>query len=174
MAEAPEQQTPTDMAPRRRLPAYALYVLIGLVLLAGAAAGFVFAVVRDSEVAQTPQKVIAEYWAWWRGERSSPAGDAVIFIEMPPITTNLRQSAPGRLVQLGLMLKTREADKPRVEAQLPRMRDLLTLYLRTVDAQDIEGTEALIRFKRDIAARIAAADPDRIVSDVLVTQLVMQ
>ncbi|WP_162913217.1 flagellar basal body-associated FliL family protein [Rhodospirillaceae bacterium SYSU D60014] len=97
-----------------------------------------------------------------------------VFIDMPPIIANLRHTANGRLIQLGLTLKTSREDRQEAEWLVPHFTETLHDYLRGLDEREIEGSDGMRKLKADLVARAAAIDPDRTIDAVLIQRMVIQ
>lgn len=153
-----------------------LVVPFGVVLLlaAGVVGGFCLATETNGGKDASTVEIARAYWSEINGENKPDPGLAMVYVDLEPLVTNLRASANGRLLQLSLTLRTFRKDEPAVKEMKSHIRDLVILYLRTLDENDLQGSAAMIAFKEAISHRIAAVDPNRLVQDVYVDQFVVQ
>ncbi|MCS6892026.1 MAG: flagellar basal body-associated FliL family protein [Rhodovarius sp.] len=168
MASAQAEAASDPPAPakggRRRL----LLVLIALpLLLAGAGAGLWFSgLLGAAPAVQAPAPAAA----------AAPAPRQPVFVAMPDITANL--NAPGRrpaFIRLRSQIEVLgEQDAELVRAQLPRLVDLFTTYLRELRPEELRGSAGTHRLREELIARAnIAAHPAR-VTDVLFLEILVQ
>jgi len=145
-----------------------------LLLIVGVIGGF-FLATRTGEMKDaSPVEIAHAYWNDLKGENEPDPALTPVFLTMEPLVTNMRSSANNRLLQLSLTLRTLRKNETAVNEMTPHIRDLVILYLRTLDENDIQGSAALIAFKEAIMRRISAIDPAGLVEAVYVDQFVVQ
>jgi flagellar basal body-associated protein FliL len=147
---------------------------LALLLIAGVIGGFFIATQTGHMKDASPVEVARAYWSDLKGENEPDPALAPVFVTMEPLVTNMRSSANSRLLQLSLTLRAVRKNEAAVNEMTPHIRDLVILYLRTLDENDIQGNAALIAFKEAISRRIAAIDPLGFVEAVYVDQFVVQ
>jgi flagellar protein FliL len=100
----------------------------------------------------------------------------VSFFNMPDIVVNI-QTADGSPAYLKLSVALElasDAEKPGLEALMPRIVDQFQGYLRELRVDDLRGSEGVLRLKEELLRRInVAASPYR-VRDVLLKQMIVQ
>lgn len=144
------------------------FILFAPLLFVGVGVVGFYLAIDDKPVDETAQA----YYEALTEAKSSEAGP--VFIEMPPIVTNLRQTASGRFIQLALTLRTSQKNQKKAEWLVPHYTEVLHDYLRGLDEHEIEGSAGMRRLKEDLLARAAAIDPDRTIEAVLIRKLIVQ
>lgn len=107
---------------------------------------------------------------------AAPARPSLIFVDLPDLLVNLRSSNKRlRFLKLRVALEvTNETVAENVKALTPRIMDSFQLYLRALDADEIQGSEGMQRLKEEMLARVNhAIEPTR-VSDVLFKEMLVQ
>lgn len=146
---------PAPEAKKDRKPLYLGAAAVGAALLVGLAAGF-----GTGSLAPPPEPAVA-------------AG-ATGFHPLPDLLVNLRPTSAAKLMKLGLTLRTAPARQAELAALEPLLLDGMQDYLRTLDQHDLDGREAMDRFRAELLRRARLlADPVP-VDAVLVRTLVLQ
>ncbi|MBY0337706.1 MAG: flagellar basal body-associated FliL family protein [Acetobacteraceae bacterium] len=99
-----------------------------------------------------------------------------VFVTMPEILANL--NAPGRRTSFIRVRSQVEVAGPQdaaaLQAAMPRIVDLFTVYLREVRPEELRGSAGTHRLREELIARAnVAAHPAR-VTDVLFTEIIVQ
>ncbi|MGK2740927.1 flagellar basal body-associated FliL family protein [Tepidicaulis sp. LMO-SS28] len=155
--------------------------MLGLFLLpvcaiGAAAIGFAAIAGFMSETDKTPTQIAGAYWnAVAHGQSPDPElADPERAVELGPITTNLRETAKGRFIQIGLTLKTRQSRLEEVNVIKGEIQESLTMFMRGLDGRDLQGAHAMQRFKDQIVRRIALIDAQGKINSVAIHHLVLQ
>lgn len=143
------------------------FAFLALLLFSGATLGF-FLAINQKPVVETAEAYYAELTKPKDGEVGP------IFIDVPPIIANLRHTANGRLIQLGLTLKTSHGNRKKAQWLVPHFTETVHDYLRGLDEREIEGSDGMRKLKEDLVARAAAIDPDGTIDAVLIERMVIQ
>lgn len=143
------------------------FALLVFLLIGGAILGFFLAI---------EQKPVVETAEAYYEALTKPKEDEFgpVFIEVPPVIANLRHTANGRLIQLGLTLKTSRENRRKTEWLVPHFTETLHDYLRGLDEREIEGGDGMRKLKQDLVARAAAIDPNKMIDAVLIQRMVIQ
>lgn len=147
---------------------------LALLLITGVIGGFFLATQTGDMENASSVEIAHAYWRDLKGENEPDPALAPIFFTTEPLVTNMRSSPNNRLLQLSLTLRVLRKNEAAVKEMTPHIRDLVILYLRTLDENDIQGSAALIAFKEAIMRRISAIDPAGLVEAVYVDQFVVQ
>ena len=100
-----------------------------------------------------------------------PAG-ASAYVPVEPITINLGPRGQARHLRFSAQLEVPPAQAAEVSHLMPRILDVLNIYLRALDTHELEDPAALIRLRAQMLRRIRiVAGPDR-VNDLLITEFV--
>lgn len=160
-----------------------LLVLVGaaLVLLGGGAAGAWFmgllggrseaaASAGHGEAAATVQR------AEQSKEPNPPPVPQVAFVDLPDILVNLKSTNKRpRFLKLKVALEVKDgrvADQ--VKQLIPRIMDGFQLYLRALDADEIQGSEGMLTLKEELLVRINQSIAPARVTDVLFKEMLVQ
>lgn len=100
-----------------------------------------------------------------------PAG-AAAFVPIDPITINLGPRSDSRHLRFGAQIEVPAGRAAEVQQVMPRILDVLNLYLRALDPHEIEEPAALMRLRAQMLRRVRiVAGPDAI-NDLLITEFV--
>jgi len=100
----------------------------------------------------------------------------VSFFTMPDMVVNI-QTADGSPAYLKLSVALElvsDAEKPGLEALMPRIVDQFQGYLRELRVDDLRGSEGVVRLKEELLRRINVAAAPYRVRDVLLKQMIIQ
>lgn len=120
--------------------------------------------------------------AWYMLSEPSPdrgsaaRGGNATYIEVPPITVNLRGvDGHARFLKLRFIIVAADRGKvARIEERLPAVLDALQPFLRELRPEDLAGSAAVFRIKEEMMARCADVLGASVVSDVLIQELLQQ
>ena len=109
-------------------------------------------------------------------EQVEKAVTPAAFIDLPRFTVNLSSTGNQRaLLQLTMSIElANEAQKPAVEAVLPRVIDSFQVFLRDLRVEDLAGTRGTYRLKEEMLNRANAALAPIKVEDVLFREMLVQ
>lgn len=100
-----------------------------------------------------------------------PAG-AFAYVPVEPITINLGHRGQARHLRFSAQLEVPPAQAAEVGHLVPRVLDVLNIYLRALETRELEDPAALIRLRAQMLRRIQiVAGPER-VNDLLITEFV--
>lgn len=159
-------------------------VIIGLVLaLTGAAGGFyttysgiVSAVIGGDSHAAAPSvsaPVTPEHGTTQSSATHSPATIDTEFIALEPIIINLGARGQSRHLRFTAQLEVARPHTAEVERLLPRIIDVLNIYLRALDAHEIEEPAALLRLRGQMLRRVQIVTGPGLVNDLLVMEFIL-
>ncbi len=106
-------------------------------------------------------------------DEASPGhgGDKVAYVPIDPILVSLPRSESPRHLRFRAQIETVPDHQEGVAEIMPRILDVLNSYLRAVSTEDLERPTALIRLRAQMLRRIQLVAGDRIVRDLLVTEV---
>ncbi|MCS6853579.1 MAG: flagellar basal body-associated FliL family protein [Elioraea sp.] len=107
---------------------------------------------------------------------SSPAPKRGVFA-MPDIIVNLSVPAGRRPSYLKVSIRLEIADErdlPHVQANLARLQDLFTTYLRELRPEELRGSAGTHRLREELMARATIAVAPAQVTDVLFVEMLVQ
>ncbi len=135
--------------------------------LGAAAAGVVFlAPVGESAPAapghaETPAK------------KKTKSYEDIVFVNLEPMVVTLGPTAASKYLKISISIETTKDHVKTVEQLAPRFRDVLNTYLRAVDEKDLVEPYAMTRLRAQMLRRMQVAAPSDAVSDVLITDFVL-
>lgn len=176
---------PPDQAPEKKSK---LPLLIGLVLaLAGAGGGFyaTYSGMLDSLLggdAPASESAAAEGGHGAAPAHGEPAaapagghgeaGGSTGFVPLEPITVNLGRGADTRHLRFGAQLEVVPGAAGAVQALMPRIMDVLNIYLRALDPPELEEPAALLRLRAQMLRRVQIVTGPGLVNDLLIIEFV--
>ena len=176
----------TDQSPAK---ASKLPLLIGLVLaLAGGGGGFyaTYSGLLDSLLGGGAAEASGAAPAAGHG---APAADAhgsapaeaghgesatgtTGFVPVDPITVNLGPRGETRHLRFSAQLEVAPGAATEVQRLMPRILDVLNIYLRALDPYELEEPAALMRLRAQMLRRVQIVTGPGLVSDLLVIEFV--
>lgn len=107
------------------------------------------------------------------GPKPEPAGPP--FMELPTFSVNLNEEGDRRIVKAKICLELANvSDMYRVESLMPRVMDIVQTYLAELHFKDLQGQEARTHLREGLYARINFAVRPLKVTDLLITELLVQ
>lgn len=151
-----------------------LPLILGVVLaLAGAAGGFavMYLGLADSLLGHGSEQAEAS------GTSHSPPSQAtqaaqVAFVPIDPITVNLGTRNDSRHLRFSAQLEVAASQASEVQRLMPRIMDVLNVYLRALDPHELEEPAALIRLRGQMLRRVRIVAGPGAVSDLLIIEFV--
>lgn len=109
-------------------------------------------------------------------EAQAPEPPPIAFVDLPDLLVNLKSTGKRpRFLKLKVSL---EAKDPRtaehVKRLTPRIMDGFQLYLRALDADEIQGSNGMLTLKEELLARINQAIAPSRINDVLFKEILVQ
>ena len=99
-----------------------------------------------------------------------------VYYELPEFLVNL--STTGRAPSFLKMTVTLQLDKPttiaQVEANKPRIQDMMNTYLRELRPSDLSGSAGVYRLRKEVLERINTVLEPGAVKDVLFSEFIVQ
>lgn len=100
-----------------------------------------------------------------------PAG-AFSYVPIDPITINLGERGQTRHLRFMAQLEVAPPEVGEVSHLMPRILDVLNIYLRALDTHELEEPAALIRLRAQMLRRIQIVTGPGRVNDLLITEFV--
>ena len=97
----------------------------------------------------------------------------VAFVPLEPLIISLGPEAGNRHLRFRAELEVEPKYQQDVEMLIPRVLDVLNTYLRAVDLRDIEQPSALLKLRAQMLRRIQLVIGEGKVSDLLITEFVL-
>ncbi|HPE29751.1 MAG TPA: flagellar basal body-associated FliL family protein [Parvularculaceae bacterium] len=101
------------------------------------------------------------------------AAKDVIFVNLEPLVVTLGPGAKSRYLKISLSLETTDKYEHSIEKLMPRIRDTLNTYLRAVEEEDLMRPSGMARLRAQMLRRLQLAAPDAEISDILITDFVL-
>lgn len=109
------------------------------------------------------------------GETEVPmhAIDDVAFVPVDPLIISVGPASRQRHLRFQAQLEVTPGREADVTKMLPRVADILNGYLRAVDMADIENPASLVKLRAQMLRRIQIVVGEGLVSDLLVSEFVL-
>lgn len=139
--------------------------LLGLLLALPAAAGGYYL-------------TFAEPWRGDSAESAAPAAQApatsdYAYVAIEPIVINLGARGHARMLRFSAQLEVAPGHTAEVGRLMPRIVDVLNIYLRALEMHEIEEPAALIRLRAQMLRRVQIVTGAGRVNDLLVTEFIL-
>lgn len=159
--EDPEGQEDDEPKKKGKRP-----LIIGLVLLlVGGGAGF--GIVSAGLLPGGSESAEAE------PKKKEPKYDDVAFVPVDPLIVPVGDSSRGRVLRFKAQLEVVSGNEPDVTKMMPRVLDVLNSYLRAVDLAALEDPGALVTLRAQMLRRVQIVIGEGLVSDLLVSEFVL-
>jgi len=166
--DIPDMEDDEDGEPRpRRAIPMRLIIIVGVVLvLVGIGVGVYVSGMLDSLLGIEDQTTQDET-VYVEGQ---------IFYRLEDITVNLHTEGPrSQFLKIGLtVVLVNEIDVPAVEALQPRIRDMITSYLRELRPDELAGSENFHRLRQNLLMRVKLAVAPITVTNILFDTTLVQ
>lgn len=141
-------------------------VILGLGLALGLAGGGFYAtfsglISGDSAMFAPAQEPVG----------SLPAG-AFSYVPIEPITINLGPRGQSRHLRFNAQLEVTPSETNEVSRLMPRILDVLNIYLRALEVHELEEPAALLRLRAQMLRRIQIVTGPGRVNDLLIIEFV--
>ena len=145
-----------------------VFSLVSAVLMGGVAAGVIFmmpaekaectALVENKQ--DEPKKITKSY-------------QDMAFVNLEPLVVTLGPTATSEYLKISVSLETTKDNAKKIEHLKPKFRDVLNTYLRAVNENDLVDPTAMTRLRAQLLRRLQLVAPSEAVSDVLITDFVL-
>jgi len=147
-----------------------LFVVLPIVLLAGAGAGLFFSGMLDSVLGIHAEEEGLEE------KKAEEAAGPGHYMNLDEILVTL--SGKGRKqsflkMRISLELENVEAEA-RITAVMPRIIDNFQVFLRELRVEELQGSQGMYRVKEELLSRVNAAARPTKVKDVLIGEILVQ
>jgi flagellar FliL protein len=106
------------------------------------------------------------------GEKGGQIGPTV---QLENFVVQLKAVDAERFAHLAIQLEvTTEEDKAKISQLLPRIRDSVIAFLADRTADELRGSEGMLRTKEEILARLQGIVPGRRITNVYITDFIIQ
>ena len=178
---------PTDQVSGKKSK---LPLLIGIVLaLAGGGGGFyaTYAGLLDSVLGGGGAAASDDHGAPATGEHAQTesaghgaaveaghgeTGGSFGFVPLDPITVNIGSRGESRHLRFAAQLEVTPGSAGAVEGLMPRIMDVLNIYLRALDPPELEEPAALLRLRAQMLRRVQIVTGPGLVNDLLIIEFV--
>ena len=163
MSDASELNEP-PVKKKSKLPS-----ILGIVfLIIGASVGFSIVstglILGDNAASEVAgEKVTTE-----RSERITPT-----FMALDPILVTISQNGENRLVRFTAQLEVNPDNLQEVELVKPRIVDILNGYLRALNIEELEASNAITKIRTQMLHRARIVTGENRINDLLVMELII-
>ncbi|GAK45257.1 FliL protein [Tepidicaulis marinus] len=171
-----EAESGTQKAGKKILDLVLKYSVPPLFILFGAVLAFAVMASSAVETDKNVGEFAVSYWEILAHGKPATLEetDPTQIFEIGPITTNLRDTAKARFIQIGISLETRKSTLADVQQMKGDIEEALILFLRGLDGRDLQGSHAAARFKSQVERRVALVDEQGKISRLAIHHLVLQ
>lgn len=162
-AEAAEEDAPKKPGALKTL----LLNAAGAIALGGAAAGVAFVIPTGSPATSAFADASASR------KKQTNSYEDIVFVNLEPMVVTLGPNASSKYLKISISIETTEDHVKTIEKLSPRFRDVLNTYLRAVDDTDLTEPFAMTRLRAQMLRRVQVAASSDVVSDVLITDFVL-
>lgn len=148
-----------------------LFNAAGAVLLGGVAAGVAFVAPIGGSGGGSTSSVAPP--ADEAPKKQTKSYEDIVFVNLEPMVVTLGPKATSKYLKISISIETTKDHVKTVERLAPRFRDVLNTYLRAVDEKDLVEPFAMTRLRAQMLRRIQVAASSDAVSDVLITDFVL-
>lgn len=99
-------------------------------------------------------------------------GAGIGFVPLDPITVNLGARGETRHLRFLAQLEVAPGNAVAVQALMPRIMDVLNIYLRALDPPELEEPSALLRLRAQMLRRVQIVTGPGMVNDLLIIEFV--
>ncbi len=103
----------------------------------------------------------------------APAAIDFAFVPIEQITISLAPGSSARHLRFSAQIEVAKTSVAEVEHMRPRLLDMMNLYLRAVDPQDLAEPVTLVRLRAQLLRRIQTIVGSGHVRDILITEFVL-
>ena len=100
------------------------------------------------------------------------AAGGITFVPMEPITINLGPRSDSRHLRFSAQLEVPVGQAAEVQRLMPRIMDVVNIYLRALDPHEIEEPAALLRLRGQMLRRVRIVAGPGAINDLLVIEFV--
>lgn len=170
MSEAEEQEVEEveEEAPKKpSVMKTLLFSGVGAIALGGVAAGVAFL----APSGEATCVAIADSDS--HGKKKTKSYEDIAFVNLEPLVITLGPNATSQYLKISLSLETSHQDTKTIEHLSPKFRDVLNTYLRAIDENDLADPAAMMRLRAQMLRRLQIVAPDDAISNVLITDFVL-
>ncbi|WP_323037664.1 flagellar basal body-associated FliL family protein [Pararhodobacter sp.] len=95
------------------------------------------------------------------------------FVPLEPITISLGPRGQSRHLRFSAQLEVANNHSAEVQRLMPRITDVLNIYLRALDPHELEEPAALLRLRAQMLRRVQIVTGPGFVNDLLVMEFVL-
>ena len=168
--EEPEEKAEEaeEGAKKKSSPLISILSSVGVALLLGAVVGGIVYVSPFGAAECTADHASAK-----DEKKKTKSYEDVVFVNLEPLTVTLGPNAKAEYLKISISLETTADHAKEAEHLQPRFRDVLNMYLRAVDEKDLIEPFAMTRLRAQMLRRMQTVASADIVSDVLITDFVL-
>lgn len=144
-----------------------LFNAAGAIALGGAAAGVAFIAPTGGTTSSSAAS------ADEAPKKKTKSYEDIVFVNLEPMVVTLGPNATSKYLKISISIETTKDHVKTVERLAPRFRDVLNTYLRAVDEKDLVEPFAMTRLRAQMLRRMQVAASSDAVSDVLITDFVL-
>ncbi len=167
MSEAAKASEEAPSEGAKKKPGQRMSWLLGLGLALPAAAGGFYLMQnepwRSADIGRDSVRAAA----------APAAAERFVYLPMEPIVINLGARGDSRMLRFGAQLEVSPQHLNEVRHLMPRIIDVLNIYLRALEMHEIEEPAALLRLRAQMLRRVQIVTGAGRVNDLLVTEFIL-
>lgn len=95
------------------------------------------------------------------------------FVPVEPLVVTLGPDADAKYLKITLSIETEKGHEKDVVEVMPRIRDVLNVYLRAIDEADLAEPSNMARIRSQMLRRVQLVAPDADITNILITDFVL-
>ncbi len=145
-----------------------VFGLVSAILMGAIAAGVIFMFPVEQGVCKT-----AETAETSEPKKKTKSYENTAFINLEPLVVTLGPTAKSEYLKISVSLETTKDNTKKLEHLKPKFRDVLNTYLRAVNESDLADPTAMTRLRAQLLRRLQLVTSSEAISDVLITDFVL-
>jgi flagellar FliL protein len=107
------------------------------------------------------------------GEKGAAGPADVSFVPVEPLVVSLSPDAGPKFLRITMQIETPKGNEEIVVGLMPRLRDVLNGYLRSVEESDLADPASMARLRAQMLRRLQLVAPEADISNILITDFVL-
>lgn len=107
------------------------------------------------------------------GDQGAAGPADVSFVPVDPLVVSLSPEAGPRFLRITMQIETPKGNEEIVVGLMPRLRDVLNGYLRSVEEVDLADPASMARLRAQMLRRLQLVAPEADISNILITDFVL-
>lgn len=107
------------------------------------------------------------------GDKGAAGPSDVSFVPVDPLVVSLNPENGPKFLRITMQIETPKGNEETVVGVMPRLRDVLNGYLRSVEESDLADPASMARLRAQMLRRLQLVAPEAEISNILITDFVL-